>query len=81
MRLIVNNVVERGNAISIFSNLWFFNELRCSCFKFLQAQFAPTIGIDNYEPSVYLCLRRRLKGWAKLKSGQSKVSWVISSLG
>jgi hypothetical protein len=74
-------VCKTGKTIFAAYNRRRFNELRFSFFGLSDPHFAPISGIDKYLTSVYLCPRRRLKGLAKINRGQSKVSWVISSLG
>ena len=80
--LVVNKNVEKPELLfGLFVSRCFFSELRCRVLDILIALFAPIIGIDIYQLTVYLCPRRRLKGLVKTKVGRSKVSWVISSMG
>ena len=80
--LVVNKNVEKPELLfCFFVSRCFFSELRCRVLDILIALFAPIIGIDIYQLTVYLCPRRRLKGLVKTKVGRSKVSWVISSMG
>ena len=78
----MNKSVEKMEYLFFrFVNCCFCNELRRRVFDILIAWFAPTIGIDIYQLTVYFGSRRRLKGSVKTKVGRSKVSWVISWLG